>query len=784
MIVNLNSKIFAEYAILLAAFLLLVVPFSAARAGFVHPLDVNTACDNGLPSCGICDCSNPFKAIDESSETCASCCVRAYKGATPYLLFDLGDMCIKAGYFKVTYTSIYNSHTRYTVSLFDGAHWHSVYSVFRGSETSGRPVEESFNVDERISGVVDFICAPLMRLNMKWDGTTNFSYVKIFDVNVYKVEKPEIVSVSANPSVTSNEVSFVISLFSGGLDTNVWIELGTDMNNFKKSTLIGFFATTSLQSPEQSKTATLKIANLNRNKTYYYRVVAQNALGTAYSPIKSFTFPSSSSPTPTPSPTPTATPSPYYPYYSPLVVTLSADRVNASSARLSGKILDCGGSKDCNVWFEWGNTKALGNKTPLQKASNGDTFHYVLTGLKPDFNYYFAARASNPRYSDAGAIHTFKTQTYSIETIATDVNKWHGAPFYIKLNCVAVGIDCNRTLYRINGEEWIDGNIIHITKDGIYLLEFYSEAVDGSAEPTKTAWFGLDTKPPKLPDNFNATTNKAGITLSWSRASDETSGVAKYILYRNGIAIADTNELLYVDTNVNYGASYKYELSVVDVVGNYSTTSKELTVKIPKKVKKVEVVFRNPREGRIPAGPKGIKEIIVELKTKSGEKLDKKIVNAIITINGIQETAALTLDENGMYRYVLSDPLKEGAHHLQIKLVSDEIEGEKDINFEVISGVAQSLTTFLYYALILALATAGIFLVYRYIQEERIARAKREQFLKKMRKDRNILAKEEIRRLKQRLKLLDIQPKFSEKERKELDKAIKKLKQELGAKLK
>jgi hypothetical protein len=94
-----------------------------------------------------------------------------------------------------------------------------------------------------------------------------------------------------------------------------------------------------------------------------------------------------------------------------------------------------------------------------------------------------------------------------------------------------------------------------------------------AASSSKPASNVPDTTPPVNPSEFYvASAFSDAIFLSWSKATDNVAVVA-YKLYRDGIQIADLEEIenFYADYNVAAGKSYTYGLSVGDVAGNWSS---------------------------------------------------------------------------------------------------------------------------------------------------------------------------------------------------------------------
>lgn len=130
---------------------------------------------------------------------------------------------------------------------------------------------------------------------------------------------------------------------------------------------------------------------------------------------------------------------------------------------------------------------------------------------------------------------------------------------------------------------------------GILLLQlnhsgvnFTYKSIDGSVldsgvipcnSKTKADAIGIPTKPSGLSASVM---NGNQVGLSWTAASDNT-GVAGYMIYRNGTAIATVpaSNLTYTDSNVVPATTYDYSLVAFNQAGNHSPTSNVVAATIP-----------------------------------------------------------------------------------------------------------------------------------------------------------------------------------------------------------
>ncbi|NJM15897.1 MAG: fibronectin type III domain-containing protein [Bacteroidales bacterium] len=97
-------------------------------------------------------------------------------------------------------------------------------------------------------------------------------------------------------------------------------------------------------------------------------------------------------------------------------------------------------------------------------------------------------------------------------------------------------------------------------------------------------WNGLlsaDSVAPGAPANLSqqaVTYNSA--TLSWDAATDDV-GVAKYLIYRDGVKVDSTGSLTFEDTGLNPETSYNYYVTAKDQAGNQSSASNTVNVSTP-----------------------------------------------------------------------------------------------------------------------------------------------------------------------------------------------------------
>lgn len=103
-----------------------------------------------------------------------------------------------------------------------------------------------------------------------------------------------------------------------------------------------------------------------------------------------------------------------------------------------------------------------------------------------------------------------------------------------------------------------------------------------------------DTKVPSLPRSFSADPNSATqIKLSWSSASDSGSGIKGYNIYREGSATplntTPLTDTVFIDTGLEAGKTYTYQIEVIDNAGNKSERTSLKTVRTENAPRTVDV---------------------------------------------------------------------------------------------------------------------------------------------------------------------------------------------------
>lgn len=193
------------------------------------------------------------------------------------------------------------------------------------------------------------------------------------------------------PDVTTDgatNVSEDAARLNGSYDANgssvdTWFEYGTSSSNLNRST-------SRINRGTGSDDFSATVTNLASDTTYYFRAVGENANGTDYGTIRSFTTDDDGS---------SDNQNGRF-----AALTLPATGVGQTAALLNGVVEN--DDNDSTVgWFEYGTTTALGQRTSSRNIGSGSRINMseTVTGLAANTTYYFraAARADgNTSYGD------------------------------------------------------------------------------------------------------------------------------------------------------------------------------------------------------------------------------------------------------------------------------------------------------------------------------------------------------------------------------------------------
>jgi multidrug efflux pump subunit AcrA (membrane-fusion protein) len=179
-------------------------------------------------------------------------------------------------------------------------------------------------------------------------------------------------------------------------DTTYRFEYGTSAGSLASST-----AKVGAGSGAAAVSVTANVAGLKAGHTYWFRLVATNAHGTANGAEMTFATIAAATPT---------------------VATGSASSVLTKTATFTGTVNPNGSAT--KVRFEYGTTAAYGETTPLVDAGAGTASAQIsapVAGLKPDTAYLFRVVATNGSGTSAGVGQVMTTAASSCVADATAI---------------------------------------------------------------------------------------------------------------------------------------------------------------------------------------------------------------------------------------------------------------------------------------------------------------------------------------------------------------------------
>lgn len=109
-------------------------------------------------------------------------------------------------------------------------------------------------------------------------------------------------------------------------------------------------------------------------------------------------------------------------------------------------------------------------------------------------------------------------------------------------------------------------------------------ATDGVTEsaPSSPRTLTVDTVVPSAPAQLASTGKTAHtVDLAWSASTDALSGIATYVVYRDGVACGTPSTTTYSDSGLAELSTHLYRVAARDRAGNDSALSAELSVTLP-----------------------------------------------------------------------------------------------------------------------------------------------------------------------------------------------------------
>lgn len=130
----------------------------------------------------------------------------------------------------------------------------------------------------------------------------------------------------------------------------------------------------------------------------------------------------------------------------------------------------------------------------------------------------------------------------------------------------------------------VNGNIFSFVKEGLtpgvkyyYIVRAINNTAAAPVSNEASATTQKDTDPPTAPANLHVTgTSRNYVALGWEGSTDDV-GMDHYEIYVNGIKSYVTSETEYTVYGLEYGKSYNFTVKAVDIAGNKSAPSNQVT---------------------------------------------------------------------------------------------------------------------------------------------------------------------------------------------------------------
>lgn len=226
------------------------------------------------------------------------------------------------------------------------------------------------------------------------------------------------------------------------------------------------------------------------------------------------------------------------------------------------------------------NVKTISFNVSEQGANQPDLriteVSYTPLNPEPGDQVVFTATIKNEGTlaTPAGTIHGVLFQVDGVSTSWSDNSTASLAPGESRILTANSGPAPDRTNY------WTAGS------DGTYTLRAAVDDVNRIPESNENnnsiqqsvQVITKDSEIPSKPGNFRATVDSANqVTLNWDASSDNVA-VDGYRIKRDGVTIALTKSLSFVDSNLSAATDYQYRVQAYDTSNNHSAPS-DLSIK-------------------------------------------------------------------------------------------------------------------------------------------------------------------------------------------------------------
>ncbi len=313
-----------------------------------------------------------------------------------------------------------------TVNPNGGSSWY--YFEYGPSEDYGL-ISESMNAGSGLSPVFVSMGVKDLEMSTRYhyrlvaanSGGTVYGEDRTF---LSGADKPTVTTEPAD-AVTTDSARLNGTVNPNGASTTYYFQYGRTTD----------YGSTTPVSDAGSGTATVRVnANidgLELNKTYHFRLVAENSVGEVFGPDQSFTTDG----------------------LAPSVTTGSATSISAGEATLNGSVNPNG--EDTTYYFEYGETASYGFTTIVTGAGSGTdpvSVSAVLKELTPYTTYHYRLTAENSLGSSFGDDKTFYTEDMPEVYVSPDGVCGGNEPCYSTIQGAMDFAQSGATVYVVAGD--------------------------------------------------------------------------------------------------------------------------------------------------------------------------------------------------------------------------------------------------------------------------------------------------------------------------------------------
>ncbi|MCA0757557.1 fibronectin type III domain-containing protein [Paenibacillus sp. N4] len=172
-----------------------------------------------------------------------------------------------------------------------------------------------------------------------------------------------------------------------------------------------------------------------------------------------------------------------------------------------------------------------------------------------EVSYYSVDKAGNTEQVQKMEVKIDRTAPV---TTANALSTWVKEDVEVKLNAADAKSGVAKTLYSVNGAEYLEGSSVTVTQEGINEISFYSVDQAGNTEQVQKVEVKIDRTAPVTTSDAPAMWSNKTVTVNLSSA-DEQSGLAKTLYSLNGAEFVEGTEITVEQEGVNRISYYSVD---------------------------------------------------------------------------------------------------------------------------------------------------------------------------------------------------------------------------------